>query len=395
MNLTFNYSTALGSCLVILLIVIDYLRKFNTDYFQRKLLVAALCLVFLSELFYLTRNLMLNGNLIEGIEAANGVVFFIVSLHLIASNFSFYLSAAFINYYSHGNIEKTKKMLRVFCILMVVYSASVILNLPYGYYFVITANNKLVSEYYYTHQILFSFIPLLIIIIDIMRAPKQFKLTQGVLANICILIMIAGVVLSIVFKSSGFIWPCLTAVFLFIYFSIIKSNLNVDVLTGIGNRYIFDEFIKKISRQNTKEDYSMAIIDIDHFTEINEVLGHHEGDNALRDMAAIIKRTIRQSDIAARYEDDEFVLVTSTKDNIQRMIDRIEEALEKQNKLRDRPYQLYISFGYDIFTTNSGHSIHEFINHIDRLMYKYKEARRKQIVTVITAKLEDKSAAAG
>ena len=382
-SLTFNYSTALGSCLVIILIVIDYLRKFNTDYFQRKIMIAALCAVFLSELFYLARNLMLSGN----IPVENGVIFFIVSTHLISSNFSFYLCAAFINYYSHGNADTTRKALRVFCVLMVVYSASVILNLPYGYYFIIT-NKALEIKYYYTHQVLFSFIPLLIMIIDIMRAPKQFKLTQGALVNICMITIIAGAILSVIFKSSGFIWPCITAAFLFIYFSIIKSNLKVDILTGIGNRYSFDEFIKRISRQNTKEDYSMAIIDIDHFTEINEMLGSHEGDNALRDMAAIIKRTIRQSDIAARYEDDEFVLVTSTKDNIQRMIDRIEEALEKQNKLRDRPYQLHISFGYDIFTTNSGHSIREFLNHIDRLMYKYKEARRRQIVTVITSKLE-------
>ncbi|MCL2244606.1 MAG: GGDEF domain-containing protein [Treponema sp.] len=383
MNLNFNYSAALGSCLVIIIIFIDYLRKFNTDYFQRKLLIAAMCAVFLSVSFDLVRNIL------EGSNAAAGVIIFVMSLYLIASNFGFYLSAAFIDYFAHNNLDRTRKMLRVLFILLVIYSAIVILNLRYFYFFSVSAANNIIYGEFYTHQILFSFIPLLIIIIDIIRAPKQFKLTQGTMINICLLIIVLGAALGIIMGKSTIVWPCITAVFLFIYFSIIKSNLKVDVLTGIGNRYSFDEFIKRISRQNTKEDYSMAIIDIDHFTEINETLGNHEGDNALRDMAAIIKRTIRQSDIAARYEDDEFVLVTSTKDNIQRMIDRIEEALEKQNALRDRPYQLHISFGYDIFTTNSGHSIREFLNHIDRLMYKYKEARRKQIVTVITAKLNN------
>ena len=387
MNLSFNYNTALGSCLIILIIVVDYLRKFNTDHFQRKLLVTTLCAVFISVLLDLAKNIM------EGSAVSGGIMYLIISLYLITSNFSFYLGAAFINYYTRGSIEKTKKMLRVLCVLLVVYSITVILNLPFLFYFSVSAENTFVREYYYTHQMLFSFIPMLIIIVDIIRAPKQFKLTQGTLTRICILIIILGAVLGIIYKSTSFIWPCITSAFLYIYFSIVKSNLKVDTLTGIGNRFSFEEFIKRISRQNTKEDYSMAIIDIDHFTEINETLGHHEGDNALRDMAAIIKRTIRQSDIAAHYEDDEFVLVTSTKDNIQRMIDRIEEALEKQNKLRDRPYQLYMSYGYDIFTTNSGHSIREFLNHIDRLMYRYKEARRKEIITVITAKLDDAPAA--
>jgi len=314
---------------------------------------------------------------------------YIFSILLITKNISFYFGAVFIDYIAHGNITRTKKLIRVVCVLLGLYAVSVILNLPFGYYFTVSADNVFIRESFYAHQKLFSYVSMFIIIVIVIRAPKQFKLTQGTMVNLCILIVIFGMILDMIFKTTSLIWPCITSAYLYIYFFIIKSNLKVDSLTGIGNRYSFDEFIKRISKQNIKENYSMAIIDIDHFTEINDTLGSHEGDNALRDMAAIIKRTIRQSDIAARYENDEFVLVTSTKDNIQRMIDRIEEALEKQNKLRDRPYQLHMSYGYDIFTTNTGRSIREFLNHVDRLMYKYKEVRRKEIVTVITAKMDD------
>jgi hypothetical protein len=85
------------------------------------------------------------------------------------------------------------------------------------------------------------------------------------------------------------------------------------------------------------------------------------------------------------------MVVTSTKDNIQRLIDRIEETLEAQNKLRNRPYQLLISFGYDIFTTNSGKSIIDFVNHVEELMNKCKDVRLKDFPTALTANTPESS----
>jgi diguanylate cyclase (GGDEF)-like protein len=390
MNLPINFNLAIGSCLVIILIAIDYFRKFNMDNYQRKLLFSVLCAIFITIILDLVSHIL------KGIpgHAVNIILYCSISLYLIAGNCSFYLSAVFFDYFAHGNIARTNKLIRAVGVLLLFYAASVIFNLSFGFYFFIDSGNNLVYGQQFILQVLFSFIPLIIIIINVNLAPKQFRQTRGSLVAIFIIISLSGVILDIIFKQTSLVWSGITAAFLFIYLFIIKSHLKVDTLTGIGNRYSFDEFVKRISKQNTTEDYSIAIIDLDHFKEINNVLGYHEGDNALRDMAAIIKSTVRQSDIAARLENDEFVLVTSIKDNIQRMIDRIEEAIEKQNTLRIRPYQLFMSYGYDIYTTNSGRSIHEFLNRIDRIMYKYKESRHNQIATVITAKLDNTTAKA-
>jgi diguanylate cyclase (GGDEF)-like protein len=204
-----------------------------------------------------------------------------------------------------------------------------------------------------------------------------------------IFIVVLGAALDIIFGADNykrnFIWPSVTAACLYIYFFIVKSNFKIDRLSGLGNRYSCSELIDKLSRQAEQENYTIAMLELGRLKEINEKLGHKEGDNALRDISTIIKGCMRKTDFAARYGGDVYMVVTSTKDNIQRLIDRIEETLETQNKLRNRPYQLMIGFGYDIFTTNSGKSVTDFVNHVESLMYKCMEVRIKDFPSVLTA----------
>ena len=203
-----------------------------------------------------------------------------------------------------------------------------------------------------------------------------------------ILITGIGAALDIILKQGSLTWPCFAAATLYLYFFIIQSDSKIDSLTGIGNRYSFNEFIDKLSHQNTKNDYSIVMMDMDRFKEINDTLGHLEGDNALRDMAAIIKGCIRHSDFAARYGGDEFVLATQAGNDIQRLMDRIQKAIDVQNEKRARPYQIYMSYGYDVYTTNSGQSIQNFLAIIDAKMYRQKEERKRAgIKSAITSQI--------
>jgi diguanylate cyclase (GGDEF)-like protein len=120
------------------------------------------------------------------------------------------------------------------------------------------------------------------------------------------------------------------------------------------------------------------MIDMDHFKEINDTLGHHEGDNALRDMASIIKNNIRHSDFAARYGGDEFIIAAKEDDSTEKIMEKIQRAVTAHNEKNQRPYKLRISYGVDTFTTNSGIAMQEFLTHIDSLMYKNKSSRRRR-----------------
>jgi diguanylate cyclase (GGDEF)-like protein len=186
-----------------------------------------------------------------------------------------------------------------------------------------------------------------------------------------------GSIIDIEFNTTGLMWHCFTSGLLYVYLFIIRSELKIDSLTGIGNRYSFNEFINDLSRQDAKQPYSVVMIDMDDLKEINDTLGHLEGDNALRDLAAIIKGCIRDSDFAARYGGDEFILATRDENDVARRMERIQQSVDNQNNKNTRPYRIQISYGHGVFTPNSGQSIEAFLSHIDNLMYKHKAEKRR------------------
>jgi diguanylate cyclase (GGDEF)-like protein len=374
------YNAALGSCLTIILITVDYLRKFNTDNFQRKLLIIILSAVFVSVILDFAYHILSD---IHN-ESASRYMYFVVSAYMISRNFAYYTSVAFIDYFSHGNAPRSKKIFYAICVFISIFAVSVILNLPFGYYFSISSDNVYMPGKLFPALLLLNYATIIIIIADIILAPKHFKQVRVFLLIVFVIIIAAGATIDTLLEVTSLTWPCATLAILYIYFFIIKSDSKIDSLTGIGNRYSFNEFVNKLSRQNAREEYTFVMIDIDRFKDINDTLGHLEGDNALRDTAVIIKSCIRHTDFAARFGGDEFVLVTRAENAMKRIIDRINESIAVQNQKRVRPYQLYISWGYDVYTTNSGQSIQEFLAHIDNLMYQHKESRRKTILSVIT-----------
>jgi diguanylate cyclase (GGDEF)-like protein len=367
------FNAALGSCLTIILITVDYIRKFNTDDFRRKLLLALLAAAFVSIIAdFISR-------IIAGLPgpAVKITMYGVISLFLAAQNSAYYLGAVFVDYFAHNDIARSKKMIFVICVFLALHALSVVVNLPLGFYFYVSADNYHVPGKLYLLRLGMSYSAMLVVIVDVFLAPKYFKHSQAYLIMLFLLLTGTGAALDLTLKKGSLVWPCFSASLLYIYFFIIRSDSKIDSLTGIGNRNSFNEFVEKLSRQNTREDYSIVMIDLDRFKDINDTLGHLEGDNALRDMASVIKGCIRHSDFAARYGGDEFVLATRAENDIQRLMDRIQRAIDFQNEKRVRPYQIYMSYGYDVYTTNSGRSVREFINHIDSLMYKHKEKRRQ------------------
>jgi diguanylate cyclase (GGDEF)-like protein len=85
-----------------------------------------------------------------------------------------------------------------------------------------------------------------------------------------------------------------------------------DGLTGLYNRRIFDDFIRRVWRQSRREDVAIQIIfvDIDYFKIYNDLYGHQAGDDCLKKVASSIARCAKRPfDFCARYGGEEFVLV--------------------------------------------------------------------------------------
>jgi diguanylate cyclase (GGDEF)-like protein len=203
---------------------------------------------------------------------------------------------------------------------------------------------------------------------------KQKRLLCGFLIAAFVLLII-DLTFSLLPNPAKIIWYCIAALFLYIYFNNVKNETRIDALTGLGNRYSFNEFTGRLSRQKAGESWVIVMIDLEHTKEINSTHGYLEGDNAIRELAAVIKSCIRKTVFAARYGGDEFVIATKVKYGIEGILKKIKEELASYNEKIGKPYKIEISYGFDIYTTGS-RQIEEFLNHVDGLMDKHKEERR-------------------
>jgi diguanylate cyclase (GGDEF)-like protein len=84
-----------------------------------------------------------------------------------------------------------------------------------------------------------------------------------------------------------------------------------DPLTGLYNRHYMNETLKRELARAAREKYpvSFVMIDIDHFKRVNDTFGHNAGDAVLQDLAALLQKTSRGSDIIYRYGGDEFLAI--------------------------------------------------------------------------------------
>jgi diguanylate cyclase (GGDEF)-like protein len=191
------------------------------------------------------------------------------------------------------------------------------------------------------------------------------------------ILLIIDLIFSLLPNSAKIIWYCIAALFLYIYLKTAKNEARIDTLTGLGNRYSFNEFTGGLSRQKSGESWIIVKLDLDHTKEINNAYGYLEGDNAICRLASVIKNCVRKTDFTARYSGDEFIIATKLEYGIENLIKKIREELASYNEKSRKPYRLEISYGFDIFKTDGSRQIEEFLNHIDELMYKHKEERRR------------------
>ena len=154
-----------------------------------------------------------------------------------------------------------------------------------------------------------------------------------------------------------------------------------DVLTGVLNRRGFYLLAGQQIRTAIRNNLCIVILfaDMDNLKQINDELGHSEGDRALVEMTKVLNNSVRQTDIVARYGGDEFVVLLTdiTATNVEQIVLRnIEKHVKALNSTGDRRYTLSISVGFSAHDTEGMFSIDELILHADKSMYKRKRASR-------------------
>lgn len=160
-------------------------------------------------------------------------------------------------------------------------------------------------------------------------------------------------------------------------------NLSIrDELTGLFNRRGFLELGEKllIRASTLEEPVLLLFLDLDYLKRINDQHGHYQGDNALKDVAAAVKQSIRSQDVPARIGGDEFTILAPgmEEDQVEALKRRLLKALYEQELEHHRPYSLSISMGVRVCRPTSDVGLESLIADADMLMYKDKARRHSR-----------------
>jgi len=153
-----------------------------------------------------------------------------------------------------------------------------------------------------------------------------------------------------------------------------------DELTGLMNRR---GFLMLAEHQRSLADrkgtsLSVIFIDVDRFKSINDRFGHEEGDRALKELAGLLLRTFRRSDVVARLGGDEFIVLMAdiNDDGVPIVLDRVRKNLEAFNQENGFPWRLSISLGVALYDAAHPVTLEALMASADQSMYQAK-ARSK------------------
>ena len=154
---------------------------------------------------------------------------------------------------------------------------------------------------------------------------------------------------------------------------------NIDMLTQVPNRRRFEELARRALQADEDGSAALLLVDIDHFKQINDKLGHAAGDRALKLVSRCTLELLRSHDVAGRHGGDEFVMLlrrSSTQDAMQ-VAERLVSHLQEQAHAHALP-RLTLSFG--IVQMRRGESIDETLLRADLALYEAKRLGRSRAV---------------
>ena len=162
----------------------------------------------------------------------------------------------------------------------------------------------------------------------------------------------------------------------------IWHQANFDSLTGLPNRRMFRDRLEQEIKKSDRSGLTQAILflDLDHFKEVNDTLGHDIGDRLLQEAAERLKRCIRISDTVARLGGDEFVMLLNDIDelsSIERIAKDILTSLARPFEIDGETIYISASIGITLYPMDAL-EFEDLLRHADQAMYAAKAEGRNR-----------------
>ena len=246
-----------------------------------------------------------------------------------------------------------------------------IVNIFYPIYFDVNANNIYVAgnvAWIHTIVIGLMYLYMLAFLIKNRRRTERFNL----------LIFIAffslpfvGMLIQYIDVRFQFDWSMIAVGILVVYVFLESTTTERDYLTELYNRQSYEKHVQHLI--NSERSFSVMLIDLDNFKDINDNYGHKKGDQILILFSRVLQEAFAPSKFVFRLAGDEFMVVLDQEFSIQDGIDKLKAIMKQSDD--ELVKTLEFCKGYCEF--KKGMNLEDIYTKIDRLMYREKEIRDK------------------
>ena len=158
-----------------------------------------------------------------------------------------------------------------------------------------------------------------------------------------------------------------------------QKDAEIDKLTGLLNKATFERLCRKNLAANQAGTFSsLLVIDLDHFKEVNDSLGHQTGDAVLHDFAEILRRLFRPTDLVGRFGGDEFVVFLNDIPGKEISLQKARRIVESTSSVLTGIDSIKVSASIGISSSpHHGNDYDSLFAVADKAVYAVKESGRK------------------
>lgn len=168
-------------------------------------------------------------------------------------------------------------------------------------------------------------------------------------------------------------------------YMILHNIADFDQLTGLGNRYYMNDVLLEIENSRiNKQNFCVAMLDIDYFKLVNDSYGHDKGDEVLKTIGKVLNENLPEGVTPGRWGGEEFLVVAQPGISMERFVNLLEFIRHEIKHIKfstgdgDKTFSCTISVG--VAQYNSSLSIPDIIKKADDNLYKAKKLGRDKLI---------------
>ncbi len=283
--------------------------------------------------------------------------------------------ASYIDYKIFNSIERVKTR-HYYLYPFYIGAILSIINLFHPVLFSINADNVYSREPFIWVNVITMYSLLIYTVIIAFKNRKVVNKNVFLGVSVFLFLPAIGSIFQMIYLGVLLIWPMFALAVVVAYIFLETVGNSRDYLTNLFTRAKTNEYANNLIAHQVK--FSVIMIDLDDFKDLNDTYGHIAGDNVLRGFGIILMNVFNTDSLVSRFGGDEFIIITGENDerNLLAFKQEIYQELKNPIYLIEHLKDLKFSYGYSFFKTDENKTIDELVVEADNLMYEDKATNK-------------------